>query len=374
MEIKVKIEAVVNVVDGEANINEILEAIGTWSNQVGLDVSKGVIENYQEQMVKLLCEGKGKSSWVTHEHKDDGNGQLCIGGSFRRGGFRRKERVFRTAMGKISIKLQQIICNVCDRKFTVLLPLLKIPKRSRTTVKIKQMSSETIAELSYRRSNDRIEGLAQINIPKSILHRWMTTQDWDLFTDEVHTEDMWKSFAGIMADGTGYKRQKADTTKGNLRIVMGVKKDGTKKLIPLGVWADKSWEDIDKELSDKKPDQIKPPVLTVDGEKGQQSLGNLTDGIQRCQWHIWHQLGYYLWQDGLAKRNRDKFIKQLSGIIKIELPKEDYKEISDEMKKDVQEKIEKSKESIEDLINTFQSKGYGGASTYLENAVGHILQ
>ncbi len=372
MEIKVKIEAVVNLKDGEVNINEILEAVEKWRNQVGLDVSKGLIETYQERMVELLCEGKGESSWVTHDHKEDGGGQLCTGGSFNRGGFRRKERTFRTSMGEISIKLRQIVCNVCGKRFAVLLPLLKISRRSRATVKIKQMSSETVAELSYRRSDERLESLAQINIPKTTLHRWTARQDWEVFTDRVNTEDVWQSFTGMMADGTGYKRQKADTTKGNLRIVMGVK-DGPQKLVPLGVWVDKSWEEIEQKISGKKPADIKPPVLTVDGEKGQDRLSSLTDKVQRCQWHAPHQLKYFLWQDGVAKETRDEFIRQLSGIIKIEVPEKDYKEISDEMKKEIEDKVEKSRDAVNDLIKTFKNRGYDGACTYLENAVGHLF-
>jgi hypothetical protein len=153
---------------------------------------------------------------------------------------------------------------------------------------------------------------------------------------------------------------------------MGVK-DGAQKLVPLGVWADKSWEDIDKELIDKKPKGILPPVLTIDGEKGQQALGNLAQDIQRCQWHASNQLGYFLWQDGVAKSTRGTFIDKLSGIIKIELPENDYKEISDDMKEEIQEKIKESKKSVTEMIDTFTAKGYAGASTYLNNAAGHLF-
>jgi len=372
MRIKVKIEAVVNLEEGKTNINEITETIGNWSRQVGLDVCKGVIENYQEKIVDLLCDGKGESSWVPHKDKREDSEQLCPSDSFRRGGFRKKERVLKTPMGELRVKVRQIICKICDKRFEVLSPLLKMPKYSRATMKIKQMSTETVGELSYRRSDERIEGLAKIDIPKSTLHRWTTAGEWDVFTEWANSEDIWKSFTGIMADGTGYKRQKAKTTKGNLRIVMGVK-DGCPKLVPLGVWADKSWEEIEKKISGDKPPGIKPDVLTVDGEKGQERLSNLTGNIQRCSWHVPHQLKYYLWKDGVPKNVGGEFIRQLLGIIKIEVPQEDYKEITDAMKEEIQENLKKSRGSVNELIAAFKGKGYEGASTYLENAAEHMF-
>lgn len=226
--------------------SEIFYAINSWIKQVGCDVCKGVIENYQKEVVKLLCNGKGQSEWAAHEHKHGEKGQFCTGGNFKSAGFRKKERIFRSNLGNVSIKMYQVKCGICDKRFAILLPLLKIAPRSKPTIKVMHMVSETVTDLSYRKGSSRFEWLAEINIPKSTLHRWMTTRDWETLTDAIHTESMWKILNGIMADGTGYKRQQADTTKGNLRLIMGIG-EKPKRLIPLCVWADESWEDIEKD-------------------------------------------------------------------------------------------------------------------------------
>ena len=370
MEIKVSIQANISIQNGKTNVNEILLAIGNWSKKVGLDVCKGVIENYQKEIVTMLCNGQGETSWLRHEYKGS-PGQICTGGSFHSGGTRNKERTIRTHMGELKVKMQQVVCGVCGKRFSVLLPLLKIPPRGKPTIKLQHMMAETVTDLSYRKGSSRIEGLAEVVIPKSTLHRWMTTHNWEILMDKMHTETNWKNFTGIMADGTGYKRQDADTTKGDLRLVFGVK-DGPKKLIPLGAWADKSWEEIDKELLQKRPSDIQVPVLVVDGKDGQ-ALENLTSATQRCQWHIQNQLGYFLWKDKVDKQQRESLLEKLSGIIKIKLPKSDYQEISPEMQQQVQEKLKESKKSIEDLIRSFHKKGYIAASQYLRNALEHIF-
>lgn len=179
MEIKISIEANIIVENGETNINEILYAIGSWSKQIGLEVCKGVIENYQKEMVKLLCDSQGKSCWVKHEHKGE-KGQMCIGGDFRPAGFIKKERKFKTDIGNLNIKMQQIICNVCGKRFAVLLPLLNIAAWQRSSVKIKHMMSEIVTDLSYRKGSSQLEGLAEVVIPKTTLHRWMSSQNWEI--------------------------------------------------------------------------------------------------------------------------------------------------------------------------------------------------
>lgn len=373
MQIKVRMEATVEIEDGEANINEILLAAGNLSRKVYLDVSKGIIETYQEQIVKMLCNGKGSASWVNHERKDM-PGQICAGGNYRSGGVRAKERVLRTEMGQLHLKTQQIICKVCGKRFSVLLPLLKIPPRAKPTVKLTLMMAETVSDISYRKSSNRLEGLAEVVIPKTTLHTWMTNQNWEILTDANHTASNWESFRGILADDTGYKRQKADTKRGVFRLVMGVKDSPgkMKKLVPLGVWADKSWEEIESELTRKRPSEVKPPVVVTDG-KDQGVLKNIVQSTQRCQWHLPNQLGFALWEDGLSKSKRDPLVKKLSGLIKIELPKDDYRKISPEIQKQVRQQLNESKKSIEKMIKSFQKKGFIKASTYLKNALWHIF-
>jgi hypothetical protein len=75
------------------------------------------------------------------------------------------------------------------------------------------MVSETVTGLSYRESSHRLEGLAKVVIPRSTLHRWMTKEKWEGLRENLHTESMWGGLSGIMADGTGYKRQRGENER-----------------------------------------------------------------------------------------------------------------------------------------------------------------
>ncbi len=55
MEIKVRLELVVSLQDGEVNINEILHAGGEWGRTATVRVAEDVINAYQAKIVEMLC-------------------------------------------------------------------------------------------------------------------------------------------------------------------------------------------------------------------------------------------------------------------------------------------------------------------------------
>jgi len=364
MEIRVRLEAVVSLQDGEVNINEILHAVGKWGHEMTVKVAEGIVDAYQKRVVELLCAGQGRDNWLPHETKGC-KGQMCLGGGYRGGG-KRERRSLRTELGALSVGTWQIVCGVCGKRFRVLGPLLKVASRARPTIGLKHMMAETVTDMSYRKGDGRMAALAQVDVPHSTAQRWMAAGDWDALQEpSLSSTATWKSFQGLMADGTGYKRQGAESTRGELRLVMGVRKG---RLVPLGAWADKSWEDIDQEILAEKPNAVRPPVVVVDGEPGQEVLGNLAEGIQRCQWHLPRQLGFALYEDGIKKPEQVEHLDKLAGLIKIELPSADYKSITREMRDQIQGQVTEAKETMKSLALTFQRKGYQAAASYLRNA------
>lgn len=370
MEIRVRLEAVISLQEGEVNINEILQAIGKWGRDMTIKVAEGTINAYQERIVSMLCAGEGGDNWLPHEAKGC-KGQMCLGGCYRGGG-KREPRGLRTELGALGVQTWLVVCGICGKRFRILGPLLKVEARARPTIGLKHMMAETMTDLSYRKGGGRMAALAQVEVPHSTAQRWMAGGDWDALQEPAFRARTWESFQGIMADGTGYKRQGADSTRGELRLVMGVA-GSPRRLIPLGAWADKSWEDIDKEILAAKPKKITPPVVVVDGEPGQEVLRNLAEDIQRCQWHIPHQLGFALYQDGIKRPEQREHLDKLAGLIKIELPSGEYRSIPPEVRDQIQGQVIEGKETMNALALSFHRKGYLAAASYLRNATEHTF-
>lgn len=370
MEIRVRLESVISLQDGEVNINEVLHAVGKWGREMTVKIAQGTVDAYQRRVVEMLCAGEGRENWLPHEAKGC-KGQMCLGGGYRGGG-KRERRGLRTELGALGLETWQVVCGVCGKRFRALGPLLKVAARARPTVGLKHMMAETMTDLSYRKGGGRMAALAQVEVPHSTAQRWMAAGDWDALQEPSFGATTWESFHGLMADGTGYKRQGAETTRGELRLLMGVT-GSPRRLVPLGAWADKDWAEIDSQMLAQKPEGVKPAVIAIDGEPGQEVLSNLAQDVQRCQWHVPHQLGFALWKDGLRKPERDPHLDKLAGIIKIELPPGEYKSIPQELRDQIQGQVLEGKEAMNALVRSFQHKGYLAAASYLRNATEHTF-
>ncbi|MER3422497.1 MAG: hypothetical protein C4293_03965 [Nitrospiraceae bacterium] len=358
-----RLEAVVNLQEGAVNSNEVLHAVGTGEHELSIKVAQGVIDAYQRRVVELACTGQGDANRLPHEAKGC-EGQMCLGG-VSHGGGKRERRNLRTEIGALKVETWQVVCGVCGTRFRVLGPLLKVASRARPTIGLKPMMAETVTDMSYRKGDGRTAAPAQVDVPHGTAQRRMAAGDRDALQEPaMSSAATWKSFAGVMADGTGYKRQGAESTRGELRLVMGVKNG---RLMPLGAWADKSREDIDKEIPAEKP-AVRAPVVVVDGETGREVLGNLAEGIRRCRWHLPRRLGFALYEDGIKKPAQVEHLEKLAGLIKIELPEGDYKSVSQEMRDQIQGRVLEARETMKSPVFTFRSKGYRAAASYLRNA------
>jgi hypothetical protein len=104
-----------------------------------------------------------------------------------------------------------------------------------------------------------------------------------------------------------------------------------------------------------------------DGEPGlDQFLAGVTEA-QRCTWHAARGLYHALWEDGVKKKQSQPHIDKIKHLVGIELPAGDFELLQEADKEEVRNKYTASKEELEELIKTFQKKGYHQGATYLEN-------
>jgi hypothetical protein len=159
--------------------------------------------------------------------------------------------------------------------------------------------------------------------------------------------------AAIMADGTGYKRQKGK--KGELRSVIGITNSG--KVEPLGTFANTQWDEIEHIIKERfKQTKASGIPFIYDGEPGLDDFLSDIAESQRCSWHGPRGLYHSLWEDGFKKKDSLPQIENLKHIIGIELPQSDYELLKDEDKHSVERQCQSSKAEITELIKMFKEK------------------
>ena len=110
-------------------------------------------------------------------------------------------------------------------------------------------------------------------------------------------------------------------------------------------------------------------VFISDGEPGlADAFAKYASEQQRCHWHIDRDLYHAFWQDGVGNKVSKPVRKALRGVLAIELPEEDFQEVKETEKDEIEERMETAEKAIDRLILFLDKKGYGAASTYLYNA------
>jgi hypothetical protein len=80
-----------------------------------------------------------------------------------------------------------------------------------------------------------------------------------------------------------------------------------------------------------------------------------------------------MWKDEAPLPERKEMSAQLAGLVGIEIPEEDWVTIQPQDRESLKDKVVKSEQEIEQMINQFRAKGYSKAAYYLENACGKVF-
>lgn len=277
----------------------------------------------------------------------------------------RVERRIRTSGGVVRFSWRRLVCRHCRKQVVPMRRRLRLERWQSKTSELERVVVETVADQSYRRSTNHLTTIGVIPVPKSTAHRWVAQSSCDELGARAG------KLATLMVDGTGVKRRPAAqnhySNKGDLRVVIGLDAQGRAK--PLGVWSNQSWEDIAAELEAQAGGQKVAEQLSCDGEPGlADRLAGLVNSVQRCHWHLVHELDGPMRRDKAPRSQRRQHQKQLAGIIGIELPKGDLQPVKPEDKKELQERLGAADRDLDTLVRTLAQKGYAEAATYIAYA------
>jgi hypothetical protein len=282
----------------------------------------------------------------------------------------RLERRFRTSLGEVSIRWRRVRCVRCGRTCVPLRTFLGLERYVSHTGELERIVSEVMSEQSYRRGSAHLQLIGEIPVPKSTAHRWVMESPCDEIGPYQETFDF------LMADGTGFKRTGRSREErgpgGELRMAVGVTSQG--RVVPLGAWSEKSWEEIGKAIrppedaAGRKAESMSR-CLVSDGEAGLvEGLGSLTEDQQRCHWHLVRDIKVLMWKDHATKKEWHEMRHRLAGIIGIELPAEDFEQVRDEDKDQLRQSTLEAEGKLDEVIVELTTKGYPKAAAYVRNA------
>ena len=227
----------------------------------------------------------------------------CAGDILIRKGWRKRH--LKTSRGSFRFLVLQANCKACGRTFRPLNELIGLPFSRRFLDEFVEKGIRTAVNLPFARASNMIKILTAGQISAETIRQKVHAKAADLELDE---------------DVSG-KTVLVDSTK----VKSGKKKRGAP--VHLAITARKGPElagrpSIQKRLLHlhvgtsrklrKRLKAISPENLVHDGFE---SLVGCATNVQRCRWHLVHQLKYYLRQDGVSFESRPSYQDSLKRIL-----------------------------------------------------------
>ncbi len=261
-----------------------------------------------------------------------------------------------TIFDDIRVPQMQVRCIRCDRKMFITRALLGIEKYQRMSTITEKMLGKLGVLCSFRVSE---EILAMFGLKQNRMKVWRCVQKigaqikLGLDPDELPAGE---------ADGTGIPTQGIRKRGRELKVFVQKKVGGGVRIAGLDIGQyNGGWDKLFRPLLQSLR-TFKQFLIITDGDTNiLKPLKNVNVFLQRCLWHIPHQLKHCLWEDGVERKSEDwKYIMGRIFDISATRP---Y--LADD---EIQAVVDQKRLRLDNLIAFCRERGYQACASYLHNA------
>ncbi len=266
-----------------------------------------------------------------------------------------KPTKFKTLFGDIwipQIQVRVIYFDGTEHQMSITRLLLGVSAKYQIPDFMKELMACISSLTTYRVGHNVIRTLT--NFKCSLMSVWRSVQ-W--YANTIKFELSTEGTNEFEADGTGIPTKEGGKRGSELKVVFQKKKDGKLHLVGLAIGAYKEIDSWVSALSSSIEAGLKQFGEIVLASDGDQTIIEIVKSykntfIQMDIWHVFHQLKYYLWSDGVAKNHRYSIIAHFFKITMLS-----------------KSSIIKRNERIKRYIFLLESFGYTHSATYLSSSM-----
>jgi len=227
----------------------------------------------------------------------------CGGQHLIRKGWRSRE--ITTSRGKIAMNVIQASCKSCGRTFRPLNAALGLPTSRRLLDEVASHAAFLGTQMSFARAASILQRLTQGGVSSEGVRRIVAQQAAKL--------QLSSPVAGqtVLVDATKVKaghKERGESVYLAVTAEAGPVQHGRptcqKRLVHLHVGS-----------SVELKHRLKAAGVTHVVHDGGENLEECVPHLQRCRWHLGHQLKHYLWQDGVPHAFRGQFQDTMTRIV-----------------------------------------------------------
>ncbi len=277
----------------------------------------------------------------------------CLRHFFTRKG--KRHRVYKSVLGKTVLPILQVQCSSCQYRFCPYKEQIGLAFTDRISPALKQRQLELTCHISYQKARRFIESCLGISSSGPSIRKEIDRQAETIRTIPVTAQnrivyhDSTKVKAGLKERGVSIHLAVTNTGKHHKR---------QKQLLF---------------LKSGNADQIKKSLKALNAtgiiHDGDMDLSGCAPLLQRCLWHLVHQLKHFLWQDGLSLKARASYVKELINILynkpNVTVMKNDYCRFINRLKQNDLTKSAVHLQNAYHEITTFRELGLKARTTSL---------
>lgn len=344
-EIKINLTLRFKIPESDFNVNGLLIGLKKSSSPIMLSILKVLLMAIENESVQQIV-------------SNDSHGRYSLNG-------RQRARTLKTSFGDLRYSFAQLTDNRLHQTIVPLREKLKIPKYKRYLDEMMEPAVGLAVHLSYARAAQETE-----RILNHTASRWTVWRRLQNFSDKCcgfgNLKDI--PYAFLMPDGTKVHLQGSGAKEiGQKELRWAAASTGVGQPFDIvGVWVNKSWETIAKDLK-RRLDYDKIEVLISDGGPGIENL--LAEGMrhQRCIFHGKRDFPYILYQNGLKKKDQTPFRELFEANPTMGISKAYLEQLSEKDKDKVKEICERTEENFQELIAMLDADKYPKARIYIQN-------
>lgn len=229
---------------------------------------------------------------------------VCHGQIFIRKG--KRFRIYKSVIGKSYIPVVQVQCSSCGRRFCPYKQEIGLAFNERISPALKQRQLKLTCQLSYRKARDFVDSCLDIRTSTMTIRK-----EIDRKADEIRQRPVSADGEIIYNDST---KVKAGSKERGASIHLAITaRPGNSKGKRHSMFKQLMF------LKTGDAEEIKKNLRTLNAKgivhDGDMDLSGCAPLLQRCLWHLVHQLKHFLWLDNVALKEREPYVKELIEIL-----------------------------------------------------------
>jgi hypothetical protein len=288
-----------NLYDDKFNVNSLCEYFHQRRKVILGDLISQIVLSHQKTLLlsdvgERFSRDRNQASFCCPQ---------CQNMNFNRKGVRR--RVFKSVLGRIHIPVVQVMCRHCRLRFCPYKELIGLTFTDRISSTLMDRQMSLTCKIPYRQARLFVESCLGVAVSPMRIRKQV-----DREAEAIRSQHLTAEGQVVYTDSTKVKAGEKERGESIHIAITAVPVARGNRFV-----AKKRLLFLKTGRAPKIKHSLKGLAARGIVHDGDMDLTGCAPFVQRCLWHLPHQLKHFLWLDGMSHEDKQPWIKRLINIV-----------------------------------------------------------